>query len=91
MEFEDEHLEDLHVHGGLSYGAMCYGRVCHKTTGGEDETWWLGFDCCYSGDLSPKLTSDPRCGSYINVEYVKGYTEGLAVQLHRLATKPNAQ
>jgi hypothetical protein len=64
-----------------------------------DETWWFGFDCAHSGDLSPKLEAlkivhnlSPRRASpifgadvYRNLDYVRGECTSLARQLKALA------
>jgi len=40
------------VHGGLTFGEP--DTDCGK--GGEDDAWWLGFDCAHAGDAP-----DPAC------------------------------
>jgi hypothetical protein len=71
------------VHGGLTYAKACDGHICHITENGDDKTWWLGFDCAHLGDCSPGSRSYFNCpgDTYKNLEYVKGETEQLALQL----------
>lgn len=70
------------VHGGLTYGELCGGAICHFTEDGDDETYWLGFDCAHLGDYSPtsRYLPDPF-EKYREIEFVKGETERLAEQL----------
>jgi hypothetical protein len=76
---------DVQVHGGLTYGAHCQDVICHSK---PQKTWWLGFDCCHMGDLSPGLRMIDeavsgrvfRKGTYRDLEYVHAETEGLADQ-----------
>lgn len=52
---------DVEVHGGLTFSGKCQETqnecegVCHKAPEGQDDIWWLGFDCAHSWDLSPRL------------------------------------
>lgn len=45
--YSDDEVADIRVHGGLT----------HSATDTDDSagTWWFGFDCSHSGDLSPRL------------------------------------
>ncbi len=55
--YDDDSLDHVRVHGGLTYSDGCQvgGRICHVPALGEpDDVWWLGFDCNHSGDVSPK-------------------------------------
>ncbi len=90
---------DVSVHGGLTYADACDdGFICHTVPpGGEDNVWWLGFDCAHYMDLVPSMKlvekeiqeKDPgnRLGNmdtwstYRNFEWVKKETEALADQL----------
>lgn len=49
--YDDEGMYDIDVHGGLTFAAP--DTDCGK--GGEDDAWWLGFDCAHYGDAK-----DPR-------------------------------
>ena len=43
---DNEKLYDINVHGGITFAqadVSCDGK-------GEDNGWWLGFDCGHSGD-----------------------------------------
>lgn len=43
------------VHGGLTFSEP--DKPCDK--GGEDNAWWLGFDCAHSGDAQdPELPTE---------------------------------
>jgi hypothetical protein len=52
-DIDDEALGEVEVHGGLTFAAA--DTDCGK--GGEDNAWWVGFDCAHAGD-SP----DPEIG-----------------------------
>jgi hypothetical protein len=67
------------VHGGITYAG--------DQPGGGGETkdmWWLGFDCCHSGDLSPRDEDGPefwRDGIYRDLAYVENQCKEFARQL----------
>src|SRR4051812_17731696 len=50
---------DVDVHGGLTFSDKCSesssecGGICHVAPEGEDDVWWLGFDCAHYMDLVP--------------------------------------
>ena len=44
--FDDEIL-DLDVHGGITFAEA--DAACEAL--GEDNGWWLGFDCAHAGDM----------------------------------------
>lgn len=47
--------DDASVHGGLTFAEA--DRPC--AAGGDDDGWWLGFDCCHGGDApDPTLPND---------------------------------
>lgn len=79
--------EDIRVHGGLTYSGACSDHICHVQESGDDDTWWLGFDCNHSSDLAPGLRLHDRFPfraeheEYRDLEYVKIETEHLASQL----------
>lgn len=86
-------VPDLEVHGGLTYSQSCNEVVCHFTDDPKDETWWLGFDCAHSGDLSPASAYWSRShgfkstfeDTYKELDHVKAETERLADQLAKVA------
>lgn len=82
QEEERAPLWDLSVHGGITYSERCAGSICHIPRPGEsDDVWWLGFDCCHSGDVTPK-ESDPWPSSrYRTADYVRAETRSLAEQI----------
>lgn len=63
--FEQDYDDvSVDVHGGLTYANHCQERgeaepekwVCHiPQPGRPDRVWWLGFDCCHAGDISPAM------------------------------------
>jgi hypothetical protein len=88
-----EYDEVLHVHGGITYSADCdddpVKGICHV---GDDKRFWIGFDCCHAGDMSPghlarlrQFNIDPTGGLFDGVyrdfNYVKHECEQLAKQL----------
>lgn len=44
-DYSDEALYEVDVHGGLTFAAP----DTHCGKGGEDDAWWLGFDCAHAG------------------------------------------
>lgn len=82
---------DVTVHGGLTYGQWCQDAVCHIPAPDEpDDVWWLGFDCCHSGDLAPRRARLDELGDYSGLsghdhyrtlEYVEEQCAELAKQL----------
>ncbi len=73
------------VHGGLTFAEP--DTDCGK--GGEDNAWWLGFDCAHGGDApDPSLPGyDPRThnllgerGAVRSASYVAAECRGLAEQ-----------
>ena len=68
LDHDDDRLEGVEVHGGLTYADGCQEddrpieeRICHIPGPGEpDNVWWFGFDCGHSMDLSPALEARTR-------------------------------
>lgn len=84
--WSDPKAEALSVHGGLTFGNACAGHICHVPRAGEsDHVWWLGFDCCHSGDVAPGLRLPPDglqdYEHYRDAAYVIREVEALAAQL----------
>ena len=79
-EKEYSDLQDISVHGGLTFSSW----IDEKK-----ELYYLGFDCCHFGDVSPYdkvmdpslVSSNDPGRSYKNMEYVKNEVEGLAEQV----------
>lgn len=103
-EEKEEKLLSLDVHGGVTYTEPCqeddkeYG-VCHLTEG-EDDRWWIGFDCGHAFDIIPRFThiyqdnalrllSDPSKYEYKNYVYAGGEVLRLAVQLSMMEKREN--
>ena len=66
----------VEVHWGLTYSGGIGGD------GLPDGLWWLGFDCCHSGDMSP---SDQKYrihtgGTYRDLRFVMAEVRSLAAQ-----------
>lgn len=81
----DDISNQLEVHGGLTYSSECAGFICHASEDPEDKTWWLGFDCAHSGDISPQVISfDSSRSTYKEIAYVTGETNELARQISEL-------
>ncbi len=73
------------VHGGVTFAAP--GEPCDEL--GEDDGWWIGFDCSHRGDESdPELSGSeisdyPRLrssGTVRTQEYVEGECRSLCKQ-----------
>jgi len=57
---------DADVHGGLTYSGHCMTderplreRVCHASHG-DDDLWWVGFDCHHAFDFAPAFVARER-------------------------------
>lgn len=48
----DKKVYDLNVHGGITYAE--YHQPIRHQNEGDDDLWWLGFDCAHYGDLMPE-------------------------------------
>src|SRR5262245_60814744 len=56
MDYGNERMWSLNVHGGLTYSDHCSGHICHTPALGEPDTvWWLGFDCGHLLDYIPGM------------------------------------
>lgn len=72
------------VHGGLTFAEA--DTDCGK--GGEDNAWWLGFDCAHAGDApDPELPGYYERGSFVlghdvvrSTEYVEAECRNLIAQ-----------
>lgn len=84
------------VHGGLTFAEP--DTDCGK--GGEDNAWWLGFDCAHTGDapdpalpgysyLGKPYLSLFSSGTIRTTEYVIGQCRGLARQAAAADTRCN--
>lgn len=80
---------DVEVHGGLTFAEM--DADCHK--GGEDNAYWVGFDCAHYMD-APDPTLDPYrsrgsepwdMGEIRSTEYVADECRSLCEQAARAA------
>jgi hypothetical protein len=47
-------LGHLEAPGGLSYSQHCQSSICHITEG-NDDLYWLGFNCGHDSDIIPKF------------------------------------
>lgn len=81
----------IDCHGGLTFSGPCSPHkdnpehgIC-RVVEGEDKTWWFGFDCAHSGDLSPgrldgEMFREPG-SRYRDIDYVRREVAALARQL----------
>jgi hypothetical protein len=77
------------VHGGLTFAAP--DTDCGK--GGEDNAWWLGFDCAHGGDApdpelpgyDPVMAALERFGTVKTTAYVEAGCRSLAEQAKAVA------
>jgi len=93
LEYMDDRVIDLYVHGGLTYSAPAGDEGGHP--------WTFGFDCAHYMDVMPALeatvkTLQKKSGtrmpkfrmpgsSYKNMAFAKAETESLADQLFKLS------
>jgi hypothetical protein len=59
-DYDDQVLENVDVHGGLTYANPCMkddpDGVCHVPEPGRpDDVWWFGFDCAHAWDVVPTM------------------------------------
>jgi hypothetical protein len=94
--YNDDALDGVDVHGGLTYSEPCVegGHICHVPQPGEPEAvWWQGFDCSHAWDISParahlpgfSVVSSSMGESYKPVAYVRWQVELLAEQARAAA------
>lgn len=77
-DYDDEALQEIDVHGGLTYSS-------DSGPGQEpDGFWWFGFDCAHAGDLAPGMATILK-GTYRNLAYVQDECAKLAKQLYELS------
>jgi len=74
---------DVDVHGGLTFSKADV--PCDAE--GDDQDWWLGFDCGHFGDACDRSlmhVGDPRafdrCGTVRSTEYVREQLVSLVAQ-----------
>lgn len=90
VDFDNEAVRSVEVHGGLSFSGACSPSetpdrgICHVPEPGAPEVWWLGFDCGHAWDVSPLMAE--RYGvapdqTYRTLAYVERELVGLASQL----------
>jgi hypothetical protein len=92
LDYDDVEAADggyLDVHGGLTFAAP--DTDCGK--GGEDNAWWLGFDCGHYMDApDPELPGyNPvldNGGTIRSTPYVAAECRGLAEQAAAAAVRP---
>jgi hypothetical protein len=82
----------LRAHGGLTFSGTLNTEI---STSGDNELWWLGFDCCHYTDYQPGWSALMRAvnaacgveripsfhGRYRTLAYVREEVEDLAAQL----------
>lgn len=80
---------DAYPHGGLTFA--CREADTRDLKTGNEDAWWIGFDCAHSGDLVPY--TDMRWGFssevYRDMGYVRREVEGLAQLAAQLAAEKN--
>ena len=89
LSYADTALDWIHVHGGLTFSDRCQHDspqergICHLVPpGGDDNIWWLGFDCLHLGDYAPRDSCSSLNGyDYKNLTYVLAEIQRLAAQL----------
>lgn len=90
-DYSDEALWAVDVHGGLTFAAP----DTHCGKGGDDDAWWLGFDCGHVGDAKDRALLDSeaiameiemeRAGVSLRGHGVIRSTEYVASECQRLA------
>lgn len=88
-EYDDVAVD---CHGGLTFAGQCQEPVnecegvCHKAPEGEDNVWWLGFDCHHYMDKTPQdfILKREEGAVYRDFAYVTAQVQHLATQLAAL-------
>ncbi len=84
LDYDYEIIDSLNCHGGITYSAPCDGNtdkgICHLTKD-NDDSWWFGFDCAHSCDITPNGEIYDFHARYRNLNYVIFEVELLAKQL----------
>ena len=85
-DYNDDILEKIDVHGGLTYADKCAGVICHVPEPGmPDDVWWLGFDTAHYGDVVPlNVHWAQHDETYKNIKYVTDEVKSLAEQLEKM-------
>jgi hypothetical protein len=94
---------DVEVWWGLTFADKCQevenecAGICHKAPAGEDDVWWLGFDCAHYNDHSPEDVVRSRdseypftisdTSSYKALRFVEEQCKRLAKQLKSIADR----
>lgn len=78
----DERLDTIDVHGGLTFAG-------HFPEHHPDQIWFFGFDCAHSFDFTPglidhKFYPNRYDQEYRNIKYVREQVEHLAAQIAAL-------
>ena len=78
----------LDCHGGVTFWG--YPSNTLSLAFGDENTWWVGFDCSHGGDLSPISTLSIKLSDqiYRNLEYAQSQVKRLCTRLKELENKP---
>lgn len=87
----DDEVWELNIHGGITFGEA--DKPCEKE--GEDNAWWLGFDCAHAGDAADpdlpgsshneiKIQLERPSDSIKTTDYVRKECFSLVEQLKRM-------
>lgn len=86
LDYDDERLREVFVHGGLTFSGKCNPEdqefgICHVPEEGQpDHVWWFGFDCAHLDDRSPMMDFE---GTYKTIEFVHDECTSLARHLSK--------
>lgn len=97
IHYDGVHLDE-DPHGGLTFSDSCrHGAdestgICHVPQNGDDNVWWLGFDCAHLGDKMPAhdvitkaFEMTPYRCVYRDRAYVENEIKNLARELKKTA------
>lgn len=78
-DVDDDLLDDVYVHGGITFSENVDWISDNRVTG-----FYIGFDCSHSGDLRPFYGYSCKEDTYKTIGYVKEECIKLAKQLFKL-------
>ena len=79
MDYSNDRLNSIDVHGGLTYA--------DRYKGEPKDIWWFGFDCAHSGDYVPSMAQYGGTFEddiYWTVSAVETECTSLAEQIHAI-------
>lgn len=81
MDYDNEALYAVNVHGGLTFAEMEGYSTPYPCASGDPNRWWLGFDCAHWGDKTNfSLHGVKRSVSYVRKEITRLVKQAVAAK-----------